>query len=104
MAPRSIGVLIQHRAFRQAEIGQLHLTPAGHENIGWLDVPVDDPVLVRNLQRCSDLHRIVQQCLQRQRTRSNPQLQGQPFEQLHGDERLAILLADVIDSTDVVVI
>jgi hypothetical protein len=41
--------------FRQTEIENLGMAAAGNENIGWLDVPMDDALGVRRFQRLGNL-------------------------------------------------
>ncbi len=65
------------------------------------DVPVNDPLLVRRIQRVGDLDRHVEQRLNLERLPLDQVPEGLPFQQLHGNEWLAFVLADLVDRADV---
>ena len=76
----------------------------GYEDICGLDVTVNDALGVSGVEGVSNLDGQRQQCVQFQRSDPDQMLQRLPIEILHGNERLAILLANVINSADVGVI
>ena len=73
----------------------------GHEDIRGLDVSVNDALLVRRIQRVGDLDRQVEQRLNLERLAFDQVPEGLPFQQLHGNEWLAFVLADFVDGADV---
>jgi hypothetical protein len=85
----------------QPEVEQLGVTATGHENIRRLDVAMDDIAAVRGVERIDNLHGEVEQFLVRQRLAANPVLQRLALEQFHHDERLAVVLADLVNHADV---
>jgi len=72
-----------------------------NENIRGLDVPMDDSLGMRGIERVSDLNRQAQQSMGFDRLAGDAMPQRHAFQKLHGDERLPVLLADIIDSTDI---
>ena len=89
------------RQLGQSEVQDLGLTALGDEKIGRFDVAVNDAFGVRGVERVRDFHRQVQQLLDRQRPGFNNVLEGLALHQLHGDERLPVVLADLMDGADV---
>jgi hypothetical protein len=77
---------------------------AGDEQIRRLDIAVNDPGVVRRLERVGDLDRHCQQQVDIERVPGHAVLQGRPFEAFHHQERAAVLFADVVDGADVGVI
>ena len=101
-APRRCG----HRGFRHRELGEaevehLRLAPPRDENIRRLDVAMHDAAGVRSLERVGDFQAEIEHALERQRARRDLVLQRLAVEQLHHDEVLAVVLADVVDRADV---
>src|SRR6266581_8509530 len=62
---------------------------------------MNDPLGVRGIQCVGNLDSQVQQCFQFYRTRAYAMLQSYSIQKLHGNERLAVLLADVVNRADV---
>ncbi len=116
---------------RQAEIQNLGLErPAARndENVRGLDVAMNDALLVSGIEGVGNGNGQIQQCVEREghamacpyviggpaalarAERRSAHImrqhlaQGFPFQQLHGNEGLAILLAHVVDRADVRVI
>jgi hypothetical protein len=73
----------------------------GDEDIGRLDVTVEDPLGVRGAERVGDLHRQFQQPLVVKRLAFNRVLQRLALHHLHGDEGPAAVLADLVNRADV---
>ena len=86
---------------RQAEVEHLDVIAVGDEQVGRLDVAVDDAAAVRGVERLGDLDREVEHPRGRQRSFFDQLLDGPPFEQLHHDERLPVVLAELVDRADV---
>src|SRR5271169_4242455 len=79
----------------------LNLPALGDENVGGLDVAVDDSFAVGGIERVGNLNGDVEYGLSVQRAAGDAVLQRRPVQKLHGDERLPVLLTDVIDRADV---
>ena len=56
---------------------------------------------MRGIERIGDLDRQASKNFRLQRAPGDAVLQRQPIQILHGDERLTVLLADVIDRADI---
>jgi hypothetical protein len=67
------------------------------ENVGRLDVAVDDPFGVRCIQSVCDLNRQSQRLIQRQRLAGNAVFQRFAVEKLHRNEGLSVVFADFMD-------
>ena len=64
--------------FRQPKVQNLRLATLGHENVRWLDVPMDYALRVGSVQRVGNLDRQVQQFVRLQRLAGKALLQGLP--------------------------
>jgi hypothetical protein len=73
----------------------------GHKNIRRLDVAMDNSQRVGGIQAISNFDAEREQCLQFHGTVADDVLQRRAVEVLHDDERLAILLADVMNGADI---
>jgi hypothetical protein len=60
-----------------------------HEDVGGLDVAMDDPFLVRGIERIRNLNTDTQKALQFHGPIANQMLQGCAVKELHRDEGLA---------------
>ena len=87
--------------FGEAEIEQLGLAALGDENIRGLDIAVNDAFGVRGFERVGDLDAEIEKLLGLERAAFDAMLERFAFEQLHGDERLAIVLANFVNRADV---
>ncbi len=74
---------------------------AGDENVGRLDVAVNDAFRVRRIQRVRDFDSQRQQKFLRYRAPVNAMLQRHSFQKFHGDKRMPVLLADIVNGADV---
>ena len=91
------GGTLQVQVFRQSKIQKLGVTTAVHKNVRRLEVAMDDVSSVRRFKSIGDLQSQIEKRFQRQRTSSNPGLQGMALQQLHRNEILAVLFPDVVD-------
>ena len=73
----------------------------GNENVGWLDVAVNNTFGMRSVQRISDFHSKRKQQLQLHGPPGDVVLQRGPVQEFHGDEGLLVFLTDVMDGADV---
>ncbi len=87
--------------FRQAEIENLGVAALGDENVGGLDVAMDDVFAVRGIERIGDFDGQAEQHVHFERAPGDAVLEGQAVEVLHGDESLAIFLANIVNGADV---
>ena len=92
------------RNLGQPEIQDLRLPAVADEDVGRLDVAVHDAAAVRRIQRIGDLDAQLHNPLRRQRLVFDAVLQRGPFQQLHGDEVLVALAANVVDGANVRVV
>ncbi len=94
----------QRAELSQAEIEDLGVASLGNENVGRLDVPVDDAPGVGGIERIRDLDSKRQQRVLLQRLPGDAMLQCRAFQILHDEESTTVLLAYVMNRTDVGVI
>jgi len=76
----------------------------GDENVRRLDVAVDNTLGVRRIEGLGNLNRQVEQHIGFHRLSADPMFQGGPFHQLHGDKRLPVLLANIVNGANVRVV
>ena len=88
------------REFRQPEVEHLGVPAPGDEDVGGLDVAVQDALGVRQLNRVGDLHAQVEHHRQRQRLAADEPIERLAFQVLHRDVLLALELADVVHRAD----
>src|SRR5271157_574602 len=86
---------------RQAEVENLGVSALGYENIGGLDVAMDDARVMGSVQRLGDVNGQRQQRFRFQRTAADAMLQRHSIEKFHGNERSTVLLVNVVDGADV---
>ncbi len=89
------------RDLGQPEVEDLGMTALSHKKVGRLDVAMDDALGMRRVERIGNLDRQRQQRVQFHGTPGDHVLQGHAIEILHGDKRLAVLLANVVNRADV---
>jgi hypothetical protein len=77
------------------------MPPFGDENVGGLDVPVNNACRVSRVESVSDFDCLCEKLLNFRRTPADSMLQRHAIEKLHGDERMTGMFADLIDGADV---
>ena len=77
---------------------------AGQQDVGRLDVAVDDPAAVCLREPFRDLARDGEHLVRRERTTGDPLLEAAPFDQRHRDVGPALVLAGLVDRADVWVV
>ena len=85
----------------QPEIHDLGLAALGDHDVGALDVPVNDPLLMGFFQALRDLDRDIESFFERKRASSDLLPEVFPLDILHDDERLAFAFIDFMDRADV---
>ena len=85
----------------QPEIQHFDEIVLGHHNVGRLQISVNNSRRVSLRQRFGDLHGILQRLVQPQPVPADQLIQRFARHVLHRDERLPVLLANVIDRADV---
>ena len=83
---------------RETEVQDLRLAPRREHDVPRLDVPVNDPLLVRLVQPLADLDRDRERLIDRERPPLDPILETLPLNELHRDERLTLVLVDLVIS------
>ncbi len=73
----------------------------GDEDVGGLDVAVDDAFGVRRIEGVGNLNGEREQRVVLQRTSRHHVLQGQAIQKLHGDKALALVFANFVNGADV---
>src|SRR5262249_10829003 len=77
------------------------LTARGNENIGWLDVSMDDAFAVSCIERIGDVNGDSEEGFEIEGAASDGVLESFAFQAFHGDVGAAIFFADVIDCADI---
>jgi hypothetical protein len=80
------------------------MTRFGDENVGWFDVAMDDAFDVGGIEGIGNLDGEGENGLGFERSAGDFVFQGDAFRQFHGDEGLTVLLADIMNGTDIRVI
>jgi len=80
------------------------MSALGDKDVRRLKVSVDDAFGVGSVERVGDLDSERQQHLDFQRTSGDAVFQRHAVEKLYDDERMSIVLADLVDDADVAVI
>ncbi len=89
----------RRRRGRQPEVEQLH--PVGRqENIGRLEIPMDEPVPVQRFDPVEDAKCGADGFTERHRPARQPRRQGLTLQQLHGEKQIAIVLTNLVKLAD----
>jgi hypothetical protein len=87
-----------------AEVQQLGVPTRGNEYVGGLDIAMDDALRVSALERIADLDAEPQDGFGGESMGGDHLAEGLAVEQLHGQERHAVVLSGVVDGADVGVV
>ena len=90
--------------FGQPEIENLGMVALGDENIRRLDVAMDNVLGVGRLERVGNFNRQTSKAIAVRLDEGDAVFQRRPFQKLHRDERLIVVLADLIDRADIRVV
>ena len=86
---------------RQPEVQHLHRAVLANLDVGWLQVPMDDPLLVRRFERLGDLRRHRQRLVDRNGPPRDPIGERRAFDQLHHQRVQAAGIFEAMDLRDV---
>ena len=86
--------------FREAKIEELRAARRQHD-IGGLQIPMDDSVAMRVVERAGDLVRVRQRQVQRQRPVRQSRGQRVALEVLHDEEVDLVMTPDIVQRADV---
>ncbi len=89
------------RNFCETEVENFGGTPLGDENVGGLDVAVNDSRVVSGVEGVGAVDADFEEEFDFQRVRGDEVLERSAVEKFHGDEGAAVVFADVVDGTDV---
>ena len=87
--------------FRQSEIQNLCVSPLGDEDVGGLDVAVDDSLGVGGIQCVGNLNSQAEQNVEFDGPSGNAMLQRHAVQKFHGDKRLGSALADLMNGANI---
>ena len=85
----------------EAEVEDFGVAALGDENVGGLDVAVNDAFGVGGIESVGNLDTEVEEIFQIDARAGDHVLEGLPVKKFHGDESLAVVFADVVDGADV---
>src|SRR5207249_4071358 len=92
----------------QTEIENLGLVATGHENVGGLDVAVDDSLGMSGVESVGDLRAEIEQLPEFHSLvvgpAVDPVLERLAFQQLHGDEVASAVFSNLVDRADIWVV
>src|SRR5262249_38519687 len=77
------------------------LFPIRDENVGWLNIAVNNVRGMRSVKRISSLDGQIEEQFHLDRLSTNPLFQRLAFKQLHGDKLPSLVFADVVDGANV---
>ena len=77
------------------------MTAFGDKNIHWIDIAMNDPVSVGGVKSIGDLNCEREKSPSVHRTPRDAVFQGQSIQKFHSDVGLPVLLANVINRTDI---
>ncbi len=89
------------RHFRQPKIQNLCVSTFGHQNIGGLDVPVDDAFRVRGIERVGNFNCQSEQYIRLHGPSRDAMLQGHAVQKLHDQKGMPVILPDLVDGADI---
>src|SRR5437016_505255 len=89
--------MVLGQEFGEAKIENFDGATVGHENVGGLDIAMDDALFVCGVQGVSELDADVNGAQNGEGAEGNQLVEGLAFEQLHGDEGPAIVFLDGVN-------
>ena len=105
---RGVGCILRHRMdcgdanlFGESEVQNFCATALGDENVGGLDVPMNDSFTVCGVERVRNPNRQTHQDIRLDRVSRDAVLKRRAFQKFHGDKRFAVLIVNFVNRTDV---
>lgn len=92
------------RELCEPEVEDLGVAALRDEDVGGLDIAMNDALAVRRVERVGDLHAQIADLTRRQRLGGDEMLERLPLQPLHDHEVPAVVGADVVDGADVRVV
>ena len=92
--------MVLWKEFGEAKIENFDGAALGDENVGGLDIAVDDAFFVGGVEGVGELDADVDGARNRQGTERDQFVEGLPFEQLHGDEGPAVVFFDGVNDAN----
>src|SRR4029077_14253915 len=90
--------------FGDSEVKNLCLTSIGHEDVCWLDVPVNDTFRMSCVECISDLDAQIEHSFDLQRLAGDPVLERLALQHFHGNKASSIRFVNLVNRADVWVI
>jgi hypothetical protein len=88
----------------QAEVEHFCQSAPGDKNVGGLNITVNNPFAMSIVERIRDRNGDFKQLVDIERPSDDQVSQGLTIEELHRNKRLIVVLADLIDGTDIGVV
>ena len=88
----------------QAEIENFRVAALGDENVGGLDIAMNDSLRVRGVESIGDFDGEIEKYVEIERVAADAMLQRHSLHVFHADEHAAFVLADFVDRANVGVI
>src|SRR4051794_17335995 len=92
------------RQLGQAEIQNLRLPAFGDENVSRLNIAMNNALAVSGIESVGHLSRQFKQLLKGNRAACQTLFQGLSSHEFHGDEAVAVLLGNIVNSANIGVI
>ena len=89
------------RDFGETEIEDLDESAIGDDDVGGLEVAVDDSAGVRDFEGVCDLDGPIEDVGDLELSGFEALLDGAAFDQLHGDEMKIAILPEIVDGTNI---
>ena len=87
--------------FGKPEVQNFGATALGDENVGGLDVAMNDSFTVCGVERVRNPNRQTHQDIRLDRVSGDAMLERRAFQKFHGDKRFAVLIVNFVDRADV---
>ena len=102
MAPvRVLTLVLLFQPFGQAEVGDFRHVVLGQQDVGRLEIAVQDAALMGGMDSLADLQHHACRFLRRLRGGGNLVLQVAPVDEFQGEKRTAVGLAGVVNLDDI---